>query len=89
MNPNKKEAVAAPILSPRMSSQQLGSSPSSRSLFAPHLRSARAFPHSWLLHLGGENLEKVSLQCCLAVLVKQAGVYYIALLYANSFIWGF
>lgn len=27
------------------------------------------FPHPWLLHPGGEDLQKVALQCCLAVLM--------------------
>lgn len=62
MNPNKKEVVAAPGRYP--SSQDLLLSPG-----PPLPWGARAFLHSWLLHLGRENLEKVSLQCCLAMLV--------------------
>lgn len=65
VNANKMEVVADPVLSPHTSSLQSGSPPSPRSLFAP----APGCGSSWLLHLGGEDLQKVALQCCLAVLI--------------------
>lgn len=48
VNTNKMEVVAGPILSPRMSSLQSGSSPSSGSLFAPQPRGAGGPWLPWL-----------------------------------------
>lgn len=84
MNPSKKEVVAALISSPRMLSQQLGSSPFSRSLFVPRCQSLPPLlaAASWEREFG-ESFFAV-LSCCVYIInnEKQAGVYYIALIYA-------
>lgn len=85
INPNKKEVVAAPVLSSRMSSQQSGSSPSSsRFLFAPVCQS---LPPLLAVPSRGREFGESSLavlSSCVRIInnEKRAGVYYIALIHA-------